>query len=114
MSATRFKNDLTQPGTTEEPKSASNAGMNLALILTLVLSVVFVLWAVAVSNHDSRRAQSPTDQFDGQLRAPNSIIKTPHTTYFNGRKVCDDNDKSFVDGVETQAAPPSANMPNQQ
>jgi hypothetical protein len=111
MSATQFKNDLTQPGTTEEPRSASNAGMNFALILTLVLSLVFVLWALAISNHDSSGVQSPTEQFDGQLNAPSSTIKTPHTTYFNGRKVSSDNDKSYVGGTETQAAPPSVNVP---
>ncbi len=117
MSATQFKNDLTQPGTSEEPRASTNAGMNLALILTLVLSLVFVLWGLAASHHGSSGVKSPSEQFDGQLRAPNaanSQIKTPHTTYFNGRQISDDNDKSYVDGTQTQAAPPSAPVPSGQ
>lgn len=111
MSATQFKNDLTQPGVKEEPRASSNAGMNVALILTVVLSLVFVLWAIAVgSKHDSSRVISPSEQFNGQMSSPKAPSKTSHTTYFNGKQVHSDNDKSFVDGTETQAAPPSPNI----
>jgi hypothetical protein len=58
--------------------------------------------------------QSPTAQFNGQMSAPSAPIKTSHTTNINGRQVSSDNDKSYVDGTQTQAAPPSINIPSAQ
>ncbi|MDR3614966.1 MAG: hypothetical protein P4L53_15505 [Candidatus Obscuribacterales bacterium] len=42
MSVAQFSKDLTKPGEKDEPKESSNAGMNAALILAVLLSIFTV------------------------------------------------------------------------
>jgi hypothetical protein len=42
MSVAQFSNDLTKPGQQDEPQESSNAGMNAALILAVLLSLITV------------------------------------------------------------------------
>ncbi len=46
MSVAQFSKDLTKPGQKDEPKESSNAGMNAALMLAVLLSLITVFTAM--------------------------------------------------------------------
>ena len=99
MSATQFKDDLTRPGQRDEPIASSNAGMNVALVLTLILSAVLVLWAIAFTPHENDNiGHTPQDQ---AIRS-HSVSPTYGQSTESGRTVQSNNDKSYDGGQQVQ------------
>lgn len=99
MSATQFKDDLTKPGVYEEPIRSSNAGMNVALVLTLILSAILVLWAIAFNPpQNNNMTHTPADT----VNMPRGNLATPGRSFDAGREVQSNNDKSYESGQQVQ------------
>jgi hypothetical protein len=90
MSIKSATDDLSLRASHEEPIRSSNAGMNFALILTLVFSLAIVIFAVAFAPSIIR---STTE---------NAKSDTSHVTQGADKKVSSNNDKTFVDGTAVQ------------
>ena len=95
---TQFQEDLTRNAHYEEPKASSNAGMHFALALALVLSVVFIIWAIAQGHGEDERVG-----FSNQP-APRSSNGSSTVYQSQSKSVLDE--KSYASGQQVQASAP--------
>lgn len=90
MSTTEFKDDLTERAVYDEPRRSSNAGMNLALLITIPLALI-VFFVIAFSGNSKN--VGPRDSAAGPVQTVQ-----PRATFHNNREIQTDNDKTYTTG----------------